>query len=385
MRGLGATDDPLEAERIASMLIAPFASGHPIDRGEAVASGVAMIADVAASHGGADALALLRAVATLGPEPIAAAARAGAVRMRASGIEDAGWSTVTGRPAFVGAWASTDDLGDQTQLVGDFAYPGREPHAVVTMIDHNFQGLIRQAMLAPSAERVRAAWTEVSGMAIRPVEPQELADLWAQGLTMLDLYLDPPIDDEVPGLAPLLRSRLSLLPAAVEISWPEVKPGARRSLLAEFRRSSHASGLGASANLARYLVDFKCDFHDGDPLRWSPVVVEIALADWFPRKVSLEDPEVDALTEVLRRWVRFAGEKRSLSGAAIAETLDAVDAFEPEYLAAMRDPNAAGPAKGLVRAMQEAGVDVTDKRAVNAWILAFNAMPVEQRDRILGG
>jgi hypothetical protein len=34
--------------------------------------------------------------------------------------------------------------------------------------------------------------------------------------------------------------------------------------------------------------------------------------------------------------------------------------------------------------MREAGVDLTDKRAVNAWILAFNAMPIEQRDRILG-
>ena len=367
------------------MLIAPFASGHSMDRDEAVASGVAMIADVAASNGGADALALLRAVATLGPQPIAAAARTGSARMRASGIDDAGWSTVIGHPAFVGAWASTDELGDQTQLVGDFAYPGREPHAVVTMVDHNFQGLIRQAMLAPSADRVRATWTEVSGMATRPVGAQELADLWAQGLTMLDLYLDPPIDDEVPRLAPLLRSRLSLLPPAREIPWPEVKAGARRSLVAEFRGSSNAPGAAAAASLARYLVDFKCDSHDGDPLRWSPIVVEIALADWFPRKVSLEDPEVDALPDVLRRWIRFAGEKRRLSEAAIAETLDAVDTFEPEYLAAMRDPNAAGPAKGLVRAMREAGVDLTDKRAVNAWILAFNAMPVEQRDRILGG
>ena len=92
VRGLGATDDPLEAERLASMLIAPFASGHSMDRDEAVASGVAMIADVAASNGGADALALLRAVATLGPQPIAAAARTGSARMRASGIDDAGWS-----------------------------------------------------------------------------------------------------------------------------------------------------------------------------------------------------------------------------------------------------------------------------------------------------
>jgi hypothetical protein len=284
----------------------------------------------------------------------------------------------------VDAWASTDEFGDQTQLVGNFAYPGLQPHAVVTMVDHNLQGLVRQAMLHPDADQMRATWSEISGMAIRPVGSQELADLWAQGLTMLELYLDPPIDDEVPRLAALLRSRLRLLPPAHEIPWPEVRAGVRRSLVAEFRRSTHASGSGSFANLARYLVDFKCDYQDGDPLRWSPIVVEIALADWFPRKVNLDDDEIDALAAILRRWIRFGGEKRGLSEEAILETLEAVATFEPDYLAAMRDPNSAGPAKDLVSAMREAGVDLTDKRAVNAWILAFNAMPIEQRDRILG-
>lgn len=69
---------------------------------------------------------------------------------------------------------------------------------------------------------------------------------------------------------------------------------------------------------------------------------------------------------MLRGWIRFAGDERGLSEPSIVETLAAVDTFEPEYLAAMRDLNAAGPAKELVRAMQQAGVDLTDKRAVNA-------------------
>ena len=342
-----------------------------------------MISEIAA-HPAADTLALLRAVATLDPLPMAHAARTAVERMRAAGVEEPRWSTAVGQSEFVGAWASTDEFGDQTQLVGDFAYPGHEPHAVVTMVDHNFQGLVRQAMLHPNADRMRTTWSEISGLAIRSVDAQELADLWAQGLTMLDLYLDPPIDDEVDALAPVLRSRLRLLPPPREIAWPEVKAGARRSLVAAFRRSAHASGSGSFASLARYLVDFKCDYQDGDPLRWSPILVEIALADWFPRKVSLDDDEVDALAGILRAWIRFAGERQGLPEEAIVETLGAVDRFEPDYLAAMRDPNSAGPAKGLVNAMREAGVDMTDKRAINAWILAFNAMPVEQRDRVLG-
>ena len=55
-----------------------------------------------------------------------------------------------------------------------------------------------------------------------------------------------------------------------------------------------------------------------------------------------------------------------------------------DYLPAMRDPNSAGPAKGLVRALQDTGIDLSDKLAVNAWIMAFNAMPIAERDRILG-
>lgn len=101
---------------------------------------------------------------------------------------------------------------------------------------------------------------------------------------------------------------------------PAVKAGVRRSLVAEFRRSTHASGSGSFANLARYLVDFKGDYRDGDPLRWSPILVEIALADWFPRKLNLDDDEIDALAGILRRWIRFAGEKSGLSEEAVLET-----------------------------------------------------------------
>jgi hypothetical protein len=375
--------DPIQAESVASTLVGPFRSTHPRERDETAAMGVALVSDIA-EHPSVDTLALLRAIATLEPLQMADAARAASVRMRATGVEDPTWSMAIGRPELVDAWASTDEFGDQTQLVGNFAYPGLEPHAMVTMVDHNFQGLVRQAMLHPNADRMRETWLEISGMAIRPVTAQELADLWGQGLTMLDLYLDPPIDAEVDGLAPLLRSRLRLLPRPREIETPEVKAGARRSLVAEFRRSSYASGAGSLASLARSLVDFKCDYLDGDPLRWSPTVVEICIVDWFPRKVTLDDVETDALPDILRRWIRFAGERRGLPDEAIAETLEAVKIFERDYLAAMRDPNSAGPAKGLVAAMLAAGIDLADKRAVNAWILAFNAMPIEQRDRILG-
>lgn len=67
-----------------------------------------------------------------------------------------------------------------------------------------------------------------------------------------------------------------------------------------------------------------------------------------------------------------------------ALTLDAIDEFEPAYLAAMREPASFGPAKSLVDQMLSDGVELTDERAVQAWIEALNARPYEERVEILG-
>jgi hypothetical protein len=74
VRGLGTSADPIQAEYLASMLVAPFRSAHPIERDEAADAGVEMIGEIAAQPT-ADWLALLRAVATLDPPPMADAAR----------------------------------------------------------------------------------------------------------------------------------------------------------------------------------------------------------------------------------------------------------------------------------------------------------------------
>lgn len=33
------------------------------------------------------------------------------------------------------------------------------------------------------------------------------------------------------------------------------------------------------------LLSFGCDYGPGDPLRWSPVAVELLLTDWLPRTI----------------------------------------------------------------------------------------------------
>ncbi|MHB8460876.1 MAG: hypothetical protein ACYDB6_12580, partial [Candidatus Limnocylindrales bacterium] len=342
IRGIGATADPLMAEQIASMMCTPFRpefGQRETDRTwteEEVGVGpeAAMVAELAARPM-PDVQALLRAIAALGPPALANAARRAAVRLRAAGLADPTWSLEVGRPEFVDAWAATDELGDQTQLVANFAYPGARAHSIATMLDHNFHGLIREALVSPDAALLRRTWAEISQMDIRAVDAQEVADGWGQGLHMLETYLDPPVSDDVDRLAALIGSRLGLLPTPVPPEWIEVRPAHRRALVAEFRRSPEAAGLGRAAGLAHPFVDFKCDYLDGDPLRWSPVVVELCLTDWLPRKISLDPVETLLIPDVLRRWVRFAARRKGHPDSLVVETLEAIDRFEGDYRTAM--------------------------------------------------
>ncbi|HZW00919.1 MAG TPA: hypothetical protein VFF55_05050, partial [Candidatus Deferrimicrobium sp.] len=136
--------------------------------------------------------------------------------------------------------------------------------------------------------------------------------------------------------------------------------------------------LGRTTDLVRWAIDFAADYH-GDPLRWSPIVVELFLADWLPGKVNLEAGEVEALPGVLRAWLRFVGQKRSFEARLVAETLAAVDAYEADFREAMADSSRFGFAKSLAMQMQDDSMDFSDDAAVKAWIDDFNGRPLDER------
>jgi hypothetical protein len=120
-------------------------------------------------------------------------------------------------------------------------------------------------------------------------------------------------------------------------------------------------------------VDFACDYGAGDPLRWSPIAVEILLADWLPRKSILEPAEIAILPDILRRFVRFSARRKHLADELIAETLAAVDQFTPNFVEGMADGERAGPAKQVAQELLASGIDMADEAAVQHWIDARNA------------
>jgi hypothetical protein len=118
------------------------------------------------------------------------------------------------------------------------------------------------------------------------------------------------------------------------------------------------------------------------PLRWSPIVVELFMTDWLPRKALLEAP-VKKVPDAVRAWVRFAGRRRDLAQSLIGETVTAVGRWEREFAKAMKDSARFGPAKAIIGAMLAEGIEPSDQAAVDAWIGDFNARSKEEQRNVL--
>jgi len=374
--GLAAVADPLEAELFASGIVAMW-HGDALQDSEALEIlGTAVIRRLT-SRPDPDAMAVLLAMAAIATPPLDGAAELAVEYLRKAAIPEPVWSQSIGRPGLVDAWISTDELDDQSHLLAAFAYGQRPPHAINLIIDANFQGLIRDAFVADDPDKVRREWVRASGLPIRPLSDQSLGDLLGRGIEAFDVYVDPPVSEEAKRLMPVLRARLRLLPMPRPIETPETSEVERDALVDAFAASPEAATMKEiagppAADLARWFIDFACDYGAGDPLRWSPIAVEILLGDWLPRKAILQPDEIQHLPDILRRFVRFSAHRKGLADREIVETIEAVDRFAPDFKEAMVDEGRAGPAKEVAMALRAAGIDLTDESAVQQWIDEHN-------------
>ena len=96
--------------------------------------------------------------------------------------------------------------------------------------------------------------------------------------------------------------------------------------------------------LLESLLWFGTDYGPGDPLRWSPVRVEILLGDWIPRKIVAPAEYLAKAPELLRAFIRFAHAEVGLRSDLTDGTLAAIDDWEPQYQQTIRSPRPQGPA-----------------------------------------
>jgi hypothetical protein len=387
-RELLDVDDPLDAEHWASQMLGIFYKAPvPLEAREelerslppAIVSGAEDMRNEAG-------LAILTTLAAVTDDELGA--RAAADRMKKRGVPEPRWAGDIGRPESLDCWAAVDPFGDQIGYYFTFRYPGRSQHLLMALYDENLGGIIKDAFVAPLKDdaEVPEMLNADPDVEVREADPAEAAAHIAAAIATGDVFIDNDWTEEFRHNRALVLARTRLFPQVELPESPSPSPDEdeQEALIKEFLASPLAPPGEEILPIVDQCVISRCIFGDGDPLRWSPIVVELFLLDYLPRKATLSFAQIRALPDVLKAWVRFALTRRGLEERLIAETEEAVDRYAPEFRRAMTDQESFGPAKSLSNAMRADGVELTDKQAVADWIAAFNERPEEERARLLG-
>lgn len=250
---------------------------------------------------------------------------------------------------------------------------------VVVYVDHNLGTLIKDAFVVPTdIDAVRAILLDKVDDPEVTMSPLDAADARAriEEAAGIASRTFPPFESETwPLCRPLVEWVTRLLPDGGEgYGFTEWDDAARSDFERRFLASPHAAGLDSDQrDLIDPLLWFGCDYGIGEPLNWSPTRVEIFLLDWVPRKLLLDQSELRKIPALLRAFVTFGNAETGLRDDLTAETLTAIDHFEPEYRTAITDPRPQGPLALL------AGAGIIDIDGGLEWD------PLEHLDRKVGG
>jgi hypothetical protein len=389
-RELLAVRSPLDAELMVSELLGTWwGQRGPRIPGRRRATTVEQLVgeglvDYAAGQRSPAALALLSGIACLGTPRQAAKAERAALDLIESGVHCPGWAEHLGAVTSGDCYVNPDMLGDQDEVICVFSYDGEEPHALVTVVDYNAGGMLRDGWVTSRVDKLLDHCREASSHrgaagpeakhAFRQVEPGQARHMLETALGVTDAATDPAVSESFPSYHAFIRARIRALPPYRGRSLTST--GARRQvwskdrramLAAEFLASDEAEDLsdrGSASHCADRIIDYGCDTDFGRPLRMSPVKVETFLLGWLPRKVMLSHPEQDAMPHVLAAWVRWAGRRRGLDDALVAETLEAVFNSMGMFAQAYRDPAEFGLDYALVRRLlPDADLEALPRRA----------------------
>jgi len=331
--------------------------------------------------GSSRALATLRALGAVADSSHERRARAAADRLAARGVREPPWSAGLGSARPVAAALMHDETFDDglSVLVEFVDDDGR--HTLGTYIDNNMGGLVKDAFVAGPLSEVRdeleGGGSDEDGIVIRDLGLDEARARVEAALEMLDHTYEPPVSDDVRMLRALIDARMRLLPRGFELpdDFVEMTPDERATMLEGFLASREGrkwAGDEDAEDVAATAIDFGADYNHGGPLRWSPVVVEIFMTSWLPRKIAREPEFFARVPDVLRTWVAYAGRRRGLAPKLKREAVAAVKELSDEMLEAVADPEAWGPAKTFAVAAQQAGVDLQDPAAVQRFIDDYN-------------
>jgi len=375
-RELLAVRSPLDAELMVSELLGTWwPQRHHTAGGAGVEQVVGEgLVEYAACQPSPAALALLSGVACLGTPRQAIAAEQAAIEMIDSGVRAPAWADHLGAVTPAECYVNSDEWGDQDEIICVFSYAGEEPHALVSVVDYNTDGMIRDGWVTSRVDKLlehcRQAAAGKPEDAFKQIDPPHARKVLQAALDATDAAEDPPVSESFASYHAFIRARVrALSPAAgrglrARRSWSRER---RALIAAEFLASDEAEDLSdrqAASRCADRIIDFGCDQDSGRPLRMSPGKVQNFMLSWLPRRVMLSKADQDAMPHVLAAWARWAGHKRGLTEGAIGQTLDTVFDSMSTFSRIYRDPAEFGLDEELVaRLLPDSDLEALPRRA----------------------
>lgn len=279
-------------------------------------------------------------------------------------------------------WFMTHVLGDGDDYLVGVTLPSGYSLSALVYVDHNLGTVVKDAFVVPRPLRelsdIMTQTITDPDQKMSLVDPAVARAVVEEAINDGALFYPPMESDSWPMCRPIVEWMLRMLPAGAAL--PERREWTdddRQALADAFFDSSFAAGLDDpdKRDLLESLLWFGTDYGPGDPLRWSPVNVEIALSDWFPRKIVAEPAFLSQLPDLLRAFIRYSHSERGIRSSLTAETLAAVEEWEPQYQRTIRSEQMQGPA-ALLAGMFEPSLDDD---------ISFEEIMLEGLDETVGG
>jgi hypothetical protein len=354
---LGA-EHPLELLALASSLLAAVDErrAHPFERAKQASNDQLSRAELIHTFLGLDCVetsALLLATAAMSDDELERARIRKVLASRAEALPE--WLAALDRAEAYWAVEMTHVLGDGDDIIVGIRLADTREFSVLVYIDHNLGSLVKDAFVVgepledlvlamkSAAEDPDTSWNDL-----------DLAEARRRITDAIDLgaITFPPFESDTwPACRPLIEWACRLMPTGgVGYVRPEWDDDAVDALKRQFLSSPFAATLQDPdfLRLLDSVLWFATGYGPGDPLRWSPVAVEILLDNWIPRKIVAPATFLAKVPELLRAFVAFSQEQRAIPPELRRETLAAIDAYEPDYQRTIRSPRPQGPAALLV-------------------------------------
>ena len=248
-------------------------------------------------------------------------------------------------------------LDDGDNIMLGVRLPGGHELTCLVYVDHNVGTLVKDALVIPdSIERAEAKQRELTDDPDTRWDVLSLADarVWVDDAIKRGAITFPPFETEDwPACRALVEWVIRGLPAGgLEYPRTEYSPEDIAAIAARFFASSYGSPMDDADHRALLdaLLWYGTDYGPGEPLKWSPVRIEILLDDWLPRKIVAPAEYLAKAPDLLRAFIRFAHAEVGIRSELTQEALSAVDHWEPVYQETIRSDRAQG-AEAILAAM----------------------------------